>query len=448
VVVGKAGEFAGAEKEFRAVLKHRPQDAGAHFNLGLALIGNPAEKLDWSGAMAEFRAALAAKPGYHEARRMLSECLLNTGDPAAAVGELEALLKTRPSYVQARFSLACALEAASDTDGAIGELRRVVQEKPDFAEAHATLGKLLGRIGQKQAAVAELEKALRLNPDLAASHLTLAAILRQDGDGRAGIELAQGQRLARRNSDAIQAVRLSNKGLDAAASGNLASAIALLRQSVGTRPDYALAHYNLGLLLAASGDFRGAASELRTSASLGPTLAKPWYSLGRVLEKSGDPDSALGSLERAAQLEPEDGRADSLARELRTKGAKSKPPQLTPDTAQGHNEAGAERSRAGDWLGAIGEFLRALEMQRGFADARYNLAIAMYQGNQRDGAELELRKVLLLRSDAATHYALGVILKDKGDPGARFEFEMALKLDPASGVARHELELMQPGPLR
>jgi tetratricopeptide (TPR) repeat protein len=441
--LGKAGDFAGAEKEFRAVLKLRPEDAEAHFNLGLTLIGNPLEKLDWSGAMVEFRAALKYKPGYIEARRMLAECMLNTGDPSAAVSELESMLKTNPDYVQGRFSLACALDAASRTDEAIGELRRVVQKMPDSAEPHAVLGKLLGRVSQNQQALSELEKSLRINPDLADAHLALASILRKEGLPGAGVELAQSRRLARRQSDAIRALRLSNRGLDAAASGDISGALALLRQSVEIRPDYAPAHYNLGLLLADSSDLPGAATELRASASLGPTFAKPWYSLGRVLEKSDDPDSALGALERAVQLDPEDGRAESLAQELRAKGAKPRRPQVKPDTALGHNAAGVERGVAGDWLGATGEFLRALEIQPDFVDARFNLAKSMYQRNQRDDAELELRKVLLLRSDAAAHYALGVVLKDKGDAGAQSEFETALKLDPSGSVAFHETDLMR-----
>ncbi len=445
LVLGRAGDSAAAGKEFRTVLKLRPQDAGAHFNLGLALIGNSSEQLDWSGAKVEFLAALQNKPNYKEARRMLAECLLNNGDPDAAAVELRALLKEHPAYVQARFSLACALEAASQPASAVDELRRVVEEKPGFAEARARLGKLLGQTGQKQAALRELEQSLRINPDLAAAHLALARILREDGDGRAAIELAQGQRLARRSSDQIQAARLSNQGLDAAAAGEMTRALALLRESIQTKPEAALAHYNLGLVLADSGDLRGSADELRTAASLSPALGKPWYSLGRVLAASGDPSSALGALERAARLDPEDSRAESLAHELRAKGVKSKPPEVKPDTAKGHNEAGLERSRAGDFPGATGEFLRALEMQRDFAEARYNLAIAMYQANQRDGAELELRKVLLLRSDAAAHYALGVILKEKGDPAARSEFETALRLDPSSAVARYELERMRQG---
>jgi len=51
---------------------------------------------------------------------------------------------------------------------------------------------------------------------------TRPAPVREDGDARAALELAQGQRLARRSADAIQSVRLSNRGLDAVAAGNLA----------------------------------------------------------------------------------------------------------------------------------------------------------------------------------------------------------------------------------
>jgi len=442
LLLGKSGESAAAEREFRTVLRLQPRNAGAHFNLGLALIGNPAEKLDWSGAMTEFRLALQAKPEYPEARRMLAECLLNTGDASAAVAELLKLLQQQPTYTQARFSLACALEADSRTDRAIEELRQVIAEKSDLAEAHAMLGKLFARTGKMDAALAALNQALRINPDLADAHLTLARILRENHDPQSQIELAQGQYLARRAADAIQAVRLSNQGLDAASKGDTARAVELLRKSVETKPDYALSRYNLGLVLADSGDFRAAADELRTSASLGPALAQPWYGLGRVLQELGDADGALGSLERAAELDPEDVRVQNLARQLRARGARAKPPSILADTPASHDARGMERNLAEDWLAAVGEFRKALEMRPDFADARYHLALALYQSKRRGEAELELRKVLLLRSDAAGHYALGVILKEKGAAAARSEFEMAVKLDPASQAARHELDLL------
>ena len=45
-----------------------------------------------------------------------------------------------------------------------------------------------------------------------------------------------------------------------------------------------------------------------------------------------------------------------------------------------------------------------MQLQPDSADTRYNLAIAMYRGKYLDGAELELRKALFLRSDAAYHF--------------------------------------------
>jgi len=82
-------------------------------------------------------------------------------------------------------------------------------------------------------------------------------------------------------------------------------------------------------------------------------------------------------------------------------------------------------------------------MQPDFADARYNLAIAMYQANQRESAELELRKSFAAPFRCGHSLCTGTDPQGQGDPGARLEFETALKLDPASGVARHELERLR-----
>ena len=58
------------------------------------------------------------------------------------------------------------------------------------------------------------------------------------------------------------------------------------------------------------------------------------------------------------------------------------------DTADGHFAFATQLSKEGDLLGAIGEMSRALSLQPGRSDIRYNLAVAETQIGQSGSVQL------------------------------------------------------------
>jgi tetratricopeptide (TPR) repeat protein len=158
----KAGRPAEAERLYRLVVSHEPQQALAQHNLGVVIV----QRGDIRESVAHFRAALDAAP--REALYWLSyaRALLKSGQAAEALRILEqakerglsgapldalmteALGAAPPDDADALFSLGNAQTAGGEYDRAIDSYSRAIAAKPDFAEAHFRLGSLLSETGR------------------------------------------------------------------------------------------------------------------------------------------------------------------------------------------------------------------------------------------------------------------------------------------------------------
>jgi serine/threonine-protein kinase len=166
----RAGE---AVRFFTAALALRPQNAGVHHNLGLALCqGNLPE------AEAEFR----------EATRL------------------------KPEDAKCRTSLAIALEDLGRLAEAEAEYRRAVQRQPDYALAHYNLGGLYAKEGRWDRAAADYATAFdRELPGNPYYWLDYACVLLQRGDVAAYRQLcARMREQYGRSRDADQVAALAH----------------------------------------------------------------------------------------------------------------------------------------------------------------------------------------------------------------------------------------------
>jgi tetratricopeptide (TPR) repeat protein len=127
IALYEQGKFCEAIKKLQEAIVIEPENATAHFNLGIALktIGS----LD--GAITEYRAATRLQPGFAEV------------------------------YV----NLGVALKAKEDLDGAIHAYREAIRLAPQDADAHFNLGLALEAQGQWQAAAEAFEAYARLSPN-------------------------------------------------------------------------------------------------------------------------------------------------------------------------------------------------------------------------------------------------------------------------------------------
>src|ERR1700761_5456350 len=106
---GRAGDFAGAIKDFQHVLEVHPNSAEAHYDLGLALLAAGGNIPTWKDALVQFQTAVALQPDHVQARHMAGVALLESGDPGKAITELKRAISLDPSFAEAHFDLGRAL---------------------------------------------------------------------------------------------------------------------------------------------------------------------------------------------------------------------------------------------------------------------------------------------------------------------------------------------------
>jgi Tfp pilus assembly protein PilF len=155
--------------------------------------------------------------------------------------------------------------------------------------------------------------------------------------------------------------------------GDLAGAVAQMRETVRIRPRFALAHSELGQLLARSGQPEEALPELRTAVSLRPDLAEAHIRLGSVLGALGRNDEAAAAFSEGTRLQPENGDA--------------------------HYNFGIVLAQAGKLQDAAREFRATVNLRPADAEARFNLGIALARLGQTDEAAAQFSEALRLKPD-------------------------------------------------
>ncbi len=159
---------------YHRIVLINPDSAEAHMLMGEAL---DAMK-DAHGAIAQFRAAIAANPHWPNAHFSLGYLLWTQTQYEQATQEFSAELETTPNHLQATLYLADSLLALGNPSSAEPLLRRALTQDPNNPIAHRDLGILLADRSPTDDALAELTLATRLDPADVSAHLHLARLYR------------------------------------------------------------------------------------------------------------------------------------------------------------------------------------------------------------------------------------------------------------------------------
>jgi len=380
----------------RAAVALRPQSAGAHYNLSVALH----DKGDVGGVIAECAEAVRLNKDFAEAHDSLGVALRDKGDLDGAIAECTEAIRLKKDYADAHNHLGLALREKRDLEGAVAEFHETIRLKKDFSEAHDNLGVALRDKGDLKGAVAECDEAVRLNKDFAEAHANLGAALRDSGEvDRAIAECREAIRL---NKDFAEAH--NNLGVALHDKGDLDGAIAECSEAIRLKKDYAEAHDNLGNALGEKRDLDGAIAEYNEAIRLKKDCVEAHYNLGNALRDKGDLDGAVAEYREAIRLKKDDAKI--------------------------HANLGMALGQHGELELAIAEFREAIQLKRDFAEAHNNLGVALRNKGDLDGAITECREAIHLKKDyAVAHYNLGLAMADKGDlDGAVAEWSEATRL--------------------
>jgi Flp pilus assembly protein TadD len=159
------GDDAGAESEFRAALRIRPNLADVQNDLGSLLAGRG--RVD--EALQHFRQAVELDARFAEARHNLGMALWQRGRPADAIAEFTASLRINPDLPRTHNDLGRVLATSGRVADAIPHFLEAVRLAPDAIEMRYNAALALSSAGRIDEARQQLNAALALDPRHAAS---------------------------------------------------------------------------------------------------------------------------------------------------------------------------------------------------------------------------------------------------------------------------------------
>ena len=191
----QSGNYRDYETLFRETLKHNPDSAFLHNNLGVRLMLVPGGVEEAAG---EFQAAVRLQPDSAEFHDNLGLALASMpGRMPDAISEYQKALHINPDFQAAHLNLGLALmsmpsrvpDAIAEYQKAIAEYQKTLGAAPDYWQPHLNLGIAYSQIPGRQAeAIAEFQTALRMKPDSVLARFHLGNIFQTMGRLQEAIE--------------------------------------------------------------------------------------------------------------------------------------------------------------------------------------------------------------------------------------------------------------------
>jgi len=242
-LLGAAQQMQGtnALSAFRKTTELMPDDAEAHFNLGVVQKGLG----QLNEAMVSYQRALKLKPDYAEAHGNLGNVLKDLGQLDEAVACFRNALKIRPDSAEAHNNLGTALKELGRFDEALASYRLALTVRPDFADALFNQGNILMATGKLDDAVVSYRKTIALKPAFADAYLNLGTSLKERNQFDDAI--ASYQRVIELKPGSAEAY--GNIGSILKELGQIDGAIENYRRALELKPDYVEAQSSLLFIL-------------------------------------------------------------------------------------------------------------------------------------------------------------------------------------------------------
>jgi protein O-GlcNAc transferase len=322
-----AGDYAAAEQGFQAVLKIKPDNAGALGNLGVvyshtrrygkaievytkALETSPedpnlllnlslvyVQQERYEDARPLLAKLLKLTPSDRQARQLQATCEVYTGSFYTALESLQALHSADPSNTRVLQLLALDYYRLQQPGKAL-DLFPEMQRATSRAQANLLMGKAQYEAGRFEEAARSFREALRAQPGIPTGHRELGkALIGLHRDADAERELNAALHDDREDAEAfffLGKAELQENQLDEAAA-NLEAAQQRL-------PDYWAIFYDLGRLHQRQKEPADAVAMFFRAAQLNPKRAAVYEALGAALRGAGHESEARTALQRAKEL--------------------------------------------------------------------------------------------------------------------------------------------------
>ena len=339
----------------------------------------------------------------------------------ADADEVERLFRAatqlRDDYGPVWLRLGHALSLRGSQDEAREALERAVALEPDSSTAHRELGQVLLALDEDAAAFAQLTRAVELNPSDGSAWSGLAQALSRGGrtdDARRAAERARQLRPATALRDPIHGRLVTSRGvstvqlLDRAGAridgGNFVGALETLGPLLDDRPDDPQVRYLAGTAHARLGNADAAREHFDAALATDPEHVGALLESGALLEAQTLTPQALELYQRAHDAAPQDPQVlASLARAHALNGddwgaarAFEQWAAVAPLDARSLMNWGNALTRLERVNDAVDRYRAGLRLQPDYAHLHFNLALALEELRDRDGAVRHYREAARL----------------------------------------------------
>ncbi len=393
----ESGEVSKAITALEEALKQDPSMAKAHRLLGEAL----GRDERWSEAITEFEAYQSLAQEDSAAYFLLGHAYTQVGQLEEASAAFARGVEVDPSFLDTHQKeiaqviddiMQAGQEAleAGDLDTATDLLNLVAPLAPGQGQVYALLGEAHLQADDTLQALDAFANAVRLSPELLTERAQEIQALAESGleKGRAAFE-----------------------------SGDLETAIQIMRAVTQLMPENVKAHFLLGNAYNEANQLDQAIESYETALELDPDSASALTNMGVVYYKLGQLDTAIQKYDAALQIEPDD-----------------------PET---HYLLGAAYVQMDQLEKGQSEFETALSLNEQLAPAYIGLGnIYLLQGDVNAALDTLEQAIELAPNSPEAYFALGQAYMQAGDTEqARAALERVLELNPAPRW-REQVELM------
>ncbi len=312
------GDLRSAKIELRNAVRADPQNAEAHYWLGMVSLqlGDPvaaereAKAARERGYDAKRTVPLLARAllGQHRFRAVLDQLHPNTNNP-----DVDATILVYRGYAQI---------GLGHPDQAKASFEQAARTAPNSVEPLLAEARLAEAHGDLTAAQDSIDRAVAIQPRLPAVMLAKSALLRMKHDGDGALKVLDD--LVAQNPSLLQA-RLERASLEIAL-GKVEAAKKDLAAVQKAMPGNVQAIYLRAVIAAQNKDFKAADADLQKISPFISRIPRAYYLVGVVKEQLGDIAQAQEAASRYLARAPDDPNANKLA--ARIDFARGRPDQV------------------------------------------------------------------------------------------------------------------------
>jgi len=395
------GDATAAIRDFRAVLRDRPQLIEVHRLLARAYLANREPAL----AEETLRVAVDAAPKDAAARLELGQVLLQSGHAEGAVAVLEQGVRDAPQIASLRVALVRAYLVKGDYAAARRAADDLHTLRPESAAGPYLAGLAAEGMNQPQEARRQYQQALALEPGNLDVLSATAQLLQRTGEGPKAVALLKGAVVHKPDDPML----LNLLGEFYLANSNLAQADTTLTRATAVAPRWWIPLRNLALVKVAQKDTAGAIAAYQAAIKAAPGEPQPTVELALLYERHGRPDDAIGVYEAFHRANPSaQAAANNLAMLLVTyrqdRPSLDRARDLTAGFATSKNgnvldTAGWVHFKRAEYDEALHTLQRASELEPNSREIRGHLGLAELRAGQAERARRDLESGLVSGSD-------------------------------------------------